>query len=630
MSKKSKRRNIQKAKDNVGNAITKKTSFLHRALNSLINISNHNGIKWFSIAIFLISVFAYYVDSGDYDIWFHLKYGEHYVKNLTWNIDHSVFSWTPTDTNWKYVTWIGSSILYIVYKIASVPGLYIVQWVVFFNIFGIYYYYIKSIGETIDINNITGLMLVAGTLAPTVSIIKPDLFTILFFTIAVFIYFYSKSASKNLFFLYPFVFLIWVNTHGGFIIGLSFITLVMCGELFNYFFIKKDIMHKGLLKILVITVVITYIAIMFNPHGIYYHLELLKNLFSKEYTGYSTKLYAYTDLWQVLFPKIHAYRPMVSAWSMLIMLGLFFVVTVYCYKKNKHLDITLITTNLVFFYFGMNTSRASIFFPLIWFFSFIYMLKKADAFKIKKKFTPLALLLFLFWAGIFINYYVFYSSESWFSLNIDEFFPVKEVEFIKNNKLPGPIFNDYSSGGYMIWSMYPDYKVFIDPRFGPYVKRVLPDWLALKDINNLTPEELKRFSSKYPFKIALINLEEIHIILWLLKSPEWRLAYFDKVAVVIVHKSLFDSFAPRVLAIDLGPKKFETVANPQVLVQLFNLLINININYAREILSIYKQNVSNFYYLKEETILAMEQILYSKEFKLRQMLLQQQSIQKVK
>src|SRR4030042_6347237 len=190
-----------------------KISFLKHLSAFSITIANKKYIKWISLLLLTISVFVYYMDIGDYDIWFHLKYGEHYVKNLTWDIDHSVFSWTPTDTNWKYVTWIGSSILYIAYQIASVPGLYIIQWIIFFSTFGIYYYYTKSTGDGFDINNITGLMLVAAALAPTLCIIKPELFTFLFFTISVFIYFYSKSTLKNLFFLYPLLFLIWVNTH---------------------------------------------------------------------------------------------------------------------------------------------------------------------------------------------------------------------------------------------------------------------------------------------------------------------------------------------------------------------------------------------------------------------------------
>ena len=42
------------------------------------------------------------------------------------------------------------------------------------------------------------------------------------------------------------------------------------------------------------------------------------------------------------------------------------------------------------------------------------------------------------------------------------------------------MFNDYLTGGYMIWSMYPRYKVFIDPRYQPYVNGVWEDFMQFR------------------------------------------------------------------------------------------------------------------------------------------------------
>ena len=38
------------------------------------------------------------------------------------------------------------------------------------------------------------------------------------------------------------------------------------------------------------------------------------------------------------------------------------------------------------------------------------------------------------------------------------------ARFVRQNNLPGPIFNNYDIGGYLIWALYPDYKVFVDNR----------------------------------------------------------------------------------------------------------------------------------------------------------------------
>ena len=44
-------------------------------------------------------------------------------------------------------------------------------------------------------------------------------------------------------------------------------------------------------------------------------------------------------------------------------------------------------------------------------------------------------------------------------------YPSGAVAFIKENEIPGDMFNLYNWGGYLIWHFYPDYRVFIDGRF---------------------------------------------------------------------------------------------------------------------------------------------------------------------
>ena len=258
----------------------------------------------------------------------------------------------------------------------------------------------------------------------------------------------------------------------------------------------------------------------------------------------------------------------------------------------------------------------------------LYTIKKGRATSFQIKFLPFALLFTLL-----LTCYIFYASlryyehRSWFGTNLKEWVPIEEVEFIKKHKIPGPIFNDYVIGGYMIWSMYPDYKVFIDPRFGPYIKQVWPDWLDLR--NNLNPEGLKKFTSKYHFKSALIHLREPNIIFWFLSSPgsEWRFAYFDKNAAVIIHETLVPLLSPEALGTSLSPQRFKDLTNPLLLQRLFDFYIRINPVYAREILNLYEQNVFSFYKYKKGVIQTMENLLNKAELELRQRQIQQQQQQ---
>lgn len=245
------------------------------------------------------------------------------------------------------------------------------------------------------------------------------------------------------------------------------------------------------------------------------------------------------------------------------------------------------------------------------------------------KFASVALLILLFCTGnIFYNTIFYVEHKSWFGLNMDLLIPVKEVEYIKKHKIQPPLFNDYLIGGYMIWTMYPEYKVFIDPRYGPFWKQVGPDYMNFA--SNPNPEAIKQFNSKYPFKALLIHMRYSYLIYAFLKAGngDWRLLYFDKNAALIIHKSLIPSLSPDALAEDVNPTRFKDITNPSILENLFNFYIDIGPQYGRAIMDIYRQNVSEFYKFKALKIQQMAQAINQKELELKNKMLQQQQQKK--
>jgi len=47
---------------------------------------------------------------------------------------------------------------------------------------------------------------------------------------------------------------------------------------------------------------------------------------------------------------------------------------------------------------------------------------------------------------------------------VDTMYPEGAVEFIEENGISGKMFNEYVWGGYLIWRLYPDHRVFVDGR----------------------------------------------------------------------------------------------------------------------------------------------------------------------
>ncbi len=560
--------------------------------------------------LFICTVFAYYPNvMDDFDIWWHMKYGEHYVNNATWDIDHTVYSWTPTDGEWKYVTWIGSSILYLIYKGGGFTGLTLFKWLIITGVFLQFLFFIKYFKDKISVTHLTGFLLVAIALNPKAILIKPESFTILFFTCTVFIYFFSKLTLKNYFYVYPFIFLLWVNTHGAFIIGLFFISLIYVLEVCNLLFIKRNTMPKSLIGKFTIAMVCSYLVVLINPHGIGYPTEIINTMLFSERAHFAAIL-EYASNWKHLFPATYALKQTNSAWSLVLMGITILTLLLYVFRKRKFFDSTLIISTIVFFVFGMNISRASMFFPIIWFFSVEYILLKNKLTRIHYNLAPAAFVLFLFGASLCIYCTsVYNTNNSSFGLNVDDLIPDNEAEYIMDNDLPGPLYNDYLTGGYVMWALYPEYKTFIDSRLAPYVKSGVWDEYY-KFILNPTEENYEIINSKHHFNSAIIYYLRYPMMNdFFLKSTDWSLLYFNTCATVFVRNNSWYEANIENLKTNLSPTRFEHVNNPVVLQHLFRLYAQLKGKHEKEIMKLYDKNVSGLFKFKRENLEKMNDYL---------------------
>lgn len=121
--------------------------------------------------------------------------------------------------------------------------------------------------------------------------------------------------------------------------------------------------------------------------------------------------------------------------------------------------------------------------------------------------------------------------------------PARAAEFIKEKSLPANIFNDIDWGGYLIWKLYPGYRMFSDTRtlnleiYRQYLSILnanermffgIPEWRALIDmysVNTIVHSAVNPYSGEvYP------------LILKLLMDDTWHLVYTDGTAAILVRK----------------------------------------------------------------------------------------------
>lgn len=591
---------------------TRQPSKLSSFFNFSEELSSSKYLRWLIIALLpVLFLMKYPVDSVDYDLWWQMALGKYYVTHHTLIMDHSIFSWTPTDPTWIYNTCLGSLAIYLFYNFMGGFGLWLMHSLIFLGVFLSFYLFLRLVNQRLTISSVAVIAAIAVACSPACRYYKPELFSLLLFCWTVFVFFNVKiTGRKYLFYVYPLIFALWVNLHGAFVVGLVFLALAFTGELLNRIFSGKSgttnvWIHLGIAGVLSLA------ALLLNPYGVDYLISTYHGITSKIYAEtHSNYILAYVSLWEFLKNfGADFFSVGLTAWLMTLMIVSVWILLLYELIRKKSFDFTVLVVSFALYWKGMETSRASYFFPCAFFFIVFYMIihrLQWKNFMNRAAIFSLGMFALLF---VFASYFnVRYGAGSqWFGKAVDDFAPVKEVEFLKKYRIEGPIFNDYVIGGYLMWKLYPDYKIFIDPRCSPYMKQVIPDYLEFtnKQVNH---EDIRRFREKYPFKLVILHYRQMGLIFDFLKAEgdEWRLLYFEKNAAILMHKSLLPIIKSEVGNVNLSPMRFSHVTNPHVLINVFNFYVRLNPEAGRYIYSVFKNNISDYYKLKQEILMAMD------------------------
>jgi hypothetical protein len=114
-------------------------------------------------------------------------------------------------------------------------------------------------------------------------------------------------------------------------------------------------------------------------------------------------------------------------------------------------------------------------------------------------------------------------------------FPVRAVERMKAEQLPGPVFNDFDWGGYLIWAA-PEYPVSIDGRTNLYGNdRMLRSFDTWSTITGWEEDPEYRTAN-----VVLAPKGRVLTGVLLIRKDRWRVVYQDDLAVVFARRSAPD------------------------------------------------------------------------------------------
>lgn len=134
--------------------------------------------------------------------------------------------------------------------------------------------------------------------------------------------------------------------------------------------------------------------------------------------------------------------------------------------------------------------------------------------------------------GIIVAMVWFFPARIDYEQRVEKSFPVKAVRYLDSHSVPGPMYNTYYLGGYLIFARGPEHKVFVDGRAEVYERSgLLADYVQIVD---LRPGALALLQ-KYDIQSCLLQPDEA-LATVLAALPEWRRAYADDTSVLFIRQ----------------------------------------------------------------------------------------------
>ena len=472
--------------------------------------------------VLLLAIYSYGNLLSDCDTGYHIRAGDYILENLTIpRMD--MFSYLSPALPWTAHEWLPEIIMSLAHKALGLNGV-----VIFFTlvITCTYYFLFRSLRAH---NGNLWLLLAMISLVSLTSTIhwlaRPHIFTLLLLVVWYHLLDQYQYRDKNYLFILPILMLLWVNLHGGFIIGFVLLGIYFIGNSIAWYTSEAKERPDSFKKcrVLAIIGIACLAASLINPFG--YHILL----FPFELVGDEVLMSFAQEHHPANLQDAHPYN-----FLLFLTLG---VLMVSRYRVN-FIELTLI---LIFIYMSLYSIRHIPLFAII---AAPIVLKRLDAW-CRESGNPLIKFLNrrsesfaetdsrargFFWPGIAIIVFVLISLPEAREYAFDpDRKPVAAVEFLKHEHIHGNMFNNEEFGDYLIYKAYPQYRVFIDGRNDMYGADHVKDYIRVISLGAGWEDILKKHNINWIFYNAEALLSR-----YLLERPEWNLIYADQVAHIYV------------------------------------------------------------------------------------------------
>ncbi len=459
---------------------------------------------------------------NDADTGYHVRAGEYILKTISIP-RQDIFSHISPPIPWTAHEWLSEVIMALLHKSFGLTGVVLFFAFLISLVYALIFKWLSSITRNIILATVITLLVI--TSSPMHWLARPHIFSWLFIVVWYFILDAFEQGGINHLRVLPIIMLLWVNLHGGFIIGFVLLGIYLLGNLLQSLFgpIETREPARTRVRALAVTTGLCLLAAVINPYGVNILLFPFRLVDNK---------YLMDHVTEFLSPNFH--EPLLFKYLLLGMIALFAV------GRRK-----LTTIELLLILFFTNMALYSIrHVPLFAIISAPILLRCIEpllsegqgrfAELLNRKAAGIASVdnaaVGYLWPIIGVTAVVICAGAGTINFTFDpKLKAVEAVKFLQREPISGNMYNNDEIGDYIIYAASPQYRVFFDGRSDMY------GTARMKEYNKVAGFEdgWEQVLDKYRMNWIIFDANSV-LSRYLLGKSQWHLIYADKVANIFV------------------------------------------------------------------------------------------------
>ena len=458
-------------------------------------------------------------NATDPDLWWHLRTGQLIVESG--HVPHyDPFSFTRAGHAWISHEWLSEVVFYELWKHGGVAALIVFSAII--TTAGFMLLYLRCRAKAYWAAAATAL----GALAASPSWgVRPQMFTFTLASLLLWLVERGENSPKLLFWIPP-LFLIWLNLHAGFALGPALLFAYGLGLLWENATGSTAWTEARPKLLRVCALLAACLALVpFNPSG----TQLYRYPF---HTLRSTGMRSFISEW--FSPDFHQllYRPFLLLWLLVFM-----ALAISRARPKGRAIFPVLLTGLA----SVDAVRHIPIFILVALPVIVAAIPvgseslpdfnwRHKRFRFRPLFNAVVVILIAVFAVV--KWVVVVHNQEAREAKV---FPQTAIASLKSSDVkssdaPGRLFAYYDWGGYAIWKLYPEYRVFVDGRADLYGDDLLRQ--AIKTALNLRTG-WREVLDRWQIEVVLVPPSSA-LAQALLLDPGWRAVFSDPKAVVFV------------------------------------------------------------------------------------------------